>query len=91
MKNQIKKLHQVFLVPAQTVAKLARPEHRKLVHILVGFALMLLGSYIVGFAHALGERHSFEAVLADTFGFGVHGFGAAPLIKSLADWLKIEV
>ena len=61
---------------------------RRAIHLIVGLIFMLVGSTLAHFAHGV---ESPGAILLDTFAYGIHGFGLAPIVKVIADIVGLEV
>ena len=60
--------------------------NRRVTHIVIGIGLSYIGSLIAHHA-----EHTQYPVLVDTGAYTLHGLGAAPIIKAVADVLKFEI
>lgn len=86
-----KNIGTVVLYPTHLLTKLfhrlAPKVSTKVKHICSGMCLMTFGSWVALHANYFPAPH----LIIDVLAYAIHGFGSAPLIKTVADYLKMEI
>lgn len=76
--------------PVTYVLRVIHPalHNKKLAHITVGSVVACIGSWLASAAPHIAPAH-FE-IIVEAIAWGIHGIGIAPIVKIVADKLKLE-
>lgn len=97
MKLPKNKTLRLFLIPAHLIGvalhtisdRIGFRLCRRTTHVIIGIVLVLTGSFIAHLGSHLANQAAI--LIVDAFGYSIHGFGLAPILKVLADALEMEI
>lgn len=88
------KVIRIFAAPVHAICHRLQaivPHNKHVGHVTLGGLLMVSGSGIAFIAHASCHGYVALEIIFDTFAYGLHGLGAAPIVKLICDKAGIEV
>lgn len=67
------------------------PHNRRVSHVAVGSIIMICGASLATAGHAVFHEYRLLEIVGDSVCYGLHGLGAAPIIKVICERFNVDV